>query len=181
MKTGIILAALAAPTTLSAAPESNPEALTVAHTGVLQVAAPPELAFQLFTAPGEKLWVAEWDPTVLSGGDGRSEGAVFTTRHHDELTIWVVVDYQPETLHVRYARVAPASRAGTVEVNLRPDGEGGSLVEVSYHLTAVSEAGAHDLTGFDASGYADMLAEWEQAIETAVADGRIDWTQLGEG
>jgi hypothetical protein len=30
--------------------------------GTLRVDALPEHAFQLFTAPGEKLWIDEWDP-----------------------------------------------------------------------------------------------------------------------
>ena len=49
---------------------------SVSHTGTLRVDAPPEHAFQLFTAPGERLWVDGWDPEVLSGGDGRSKGSV---------------------------------------------------------------------------------------------------------
>ena len=132
---------------------------TVAHTGRLHVDAAPKHAFQLFTAPGEKLWVEGWDPEILSGGDGRSRGAVFVTRVGGDPTYWVVVDYDPEALHARYARIAPGTRAGTVEVTVRADGAGGSEVEVVYELTALTAEGDKELEVFDARAYAGMLAE----------------------
>jgi len=146
------------------------EATNVAHTGTVHVDAPPEQAFQLFTAPGEKLWAHGWDPVVLSGGDGRNKGAIFITTHHHERTIWVVVDYQPASLHVRYARVAPASRAGTVEVFVRSDGQGGAEAEVTYELTALNKTGNQDLEEFDAQEFSHMMEEWEEAIRVAEID-----------
>ena len=82
-------------------------------------------------------------------------------------TIWVVVDYDTETLRARYARTTPGIKAGTVEVNLHSDGEGGSEVRVTYELTALSEAGNNDLAHFDESAYATMMKEWEQHIRHA--------------
>ena len=64
---------------------------SVTHTGTLHVDAVPEHAFQLFTAPGEKLWIDDWDPVILSGGDGRERGAVFVTDVADNKAYWVVV------------------------------------------------------------------------------------------
>ena len=128
-------------------------AMTVAHTGKLRVDAPPEHAFQLFTAPGERLWVDGWDPEVLSGGDGRA--------------YWVVVDYDADALHARYTRIAPGSRAGTVAVFARSDGAGATEVEVTYELTALTDEGTEQLATFDSDAYAGMLADWEQMIRDA--------------
>lgn len=140
---------------------------TVAHTGRLRVDAAPEHAFPLFTAPGETFWVDGWDPEVLSGGDGRARGAVFVTRVGGQETCWVVVDYDAEALHARYARIAPGSRAGTVEVKVRADGSGGSEVEVTYELTALTDAGNDELEAFDEQAYERMLADWERMIRDA--------------
>ena len=140
---------------------------TVVHTGRLHVDAPPEYAFQLFTAPGEKLWVDGWDPEVLSGGDGRARGAVFVTRVGGQDTYWVVVDYDADALHARYARIAPETRAGTVEVLVRADGTGGSDVEVTYELTALTVEGNEELAAFDRQAYDGMLADWERMIREA--------------
>ncbi|MGR9093111.1 MAG: hypothetical protein ACU85U_21275, partial [Gammaproteobacteria bacterium] len=79
----------------------------------------------------------------------------------------VVVDYDTDALHARYARVTPASRAGTVEVFVRPDGSGESAVEVRYVLTALNETGNEDLAEFDADYFAHMMEEWERLIREA--------------
>ncbi len=140
---------------------------SIAHAGTLHVDAPPKHAFQLFTAPGERLWIDGWDPEVLSGGDGRARGAVFVTRVGGQETYWVVVDYDADALRARYARIAPGTRAGTVEVAVRPDGAGASEVEVTYELTALTAKGDDELAAFDARAYERMLAEWERMIRDA--------------
>ena len=177
MNKGTLFAALAAPAAFGGeGTEQIGTAFKAAHmtqTGTVHVDAPPEQAFQLFTAPGERLWVKGWDPLVLSGGDGRNKGAVFVTAAHEEVTIWIVVDHDPDSLHARYARVTPGSRAGTVEVFVRSDGNGGADVDVSYELTALSESGNEAVAEFDAH-FSQMITEWERAIREA----NIDYTVL---
>lgn len=140
---------------------------SISHTGTLRVDAPPRHAFQLFTAPGERLWVDDWDPDVLRGGDGRAKGSVFVTDAHGDKAYWIVVDYDEDALHARYARIAPGSRAGTVEVRARGDGAGATEVEVTYELTALTDEGTEQLAAFDAAAYAQMLTDWERMISDA--------------
>ena len=168
MKKSVVAAALAMTAAHGAKAPSGAEHLHVVRTGSLRVEAPPELAFKLFTAPGEKLWIDEWDPAVVSG-DGLERGTVFITDIH-ETTIWIVVDFDREARHALYARVAPDSRAGTVEVSVDPDGDGGSIVRVSYELTGLSEAGNGILRKFDETSYAAMMLTWEQMIREANID-----------
>jgi hypothetical protein len=137
------------------------------HTGTLTVDAPPEHAFQLFTAPGERLWIEGWDPAVLSGGDGRATGAVWITEAGGDKAYWVVVDFDAEALHARYARIAPATHAGTVEVIARPGSADGTEVEVTYQLTALTTAGNRELAAFDTEAFTRMLAAWERMIANA--------------
>jgi hypothetical protein len=140
---------------------------SITHSGTLTVDAAPEHAFQLFTAPGEKLWIDGWDPDVLSGGDGRRKGAVFVTNVAGEKACWIVVDYDAEALHARYARIAPATRAGTVEVFARGDGAGATKVEVTYELTALNDKGKKLLAEFDTRAFDRMLGDWERMIRDA--------------
>ncbi|NCF25304.1 MAG: SRPBCC family protein [Gammaproteobacteria bacterium] len=140
---------------------------SVAHTGTLHVDATPEHAFQLFTAPGEKLWVDGWDPVVLRGGDGRSKGSVFVTDVGADTAYWVVVNYDVAALHARYARIAPGTRAGTVEVFARDDGAGATEVSVTYELTALTDAGNEQLADFDGDAFQRMLGDWERLIREA--------------
>lgn len=140
---------------------------SIAHAGTLHVDAPPEHAFQLFTAPGERFWIDDWDPDVLRGGDGRAQGSVFVTRAGGDKAYWIVVDYDASAMHARYARIAPDTRAGTVEVLARSDGTGGTEVEVRYELTALTEQGDRQLAAFDAGAFAQMMSDWEQMIREA--------------
>ncbi len=140
---------------------------SIRHSGTLHVEARPGHAFQLFTAPGEKLWIDGWDPEVLSGGDGRARGAVFVTSVKGEKACWVVVDYDDVALHARYARIAPATLAGTVEVAARDDGAGATEVTVTYELTALTADGNEQLAGFDRRAFDRMLAHWERLIRDA--------------
>ena len=160
---------LAAPLTSFAGPATPPdfEPLHVDHTGDLRVAAPPQQAFQLFTAPGERLWVKGWDPVIMTNGDGRETGSVFLTGHRDEQTVWLVVDYDPEVLRARYARITPGSRAGTVEVQARPDEHGATVVTVRYVLTALAPQGNDSLESFDEAAFSAMLTDWEREIRAA--------------
>jgi hypothetical protein len=152
---------------------------TVTHTGTMHVDAAPEYAFQLFTAPGETFWIDDWDPKVLSGGDGRARGSVFITRVGGQETYWVVVDYDAETLHARYARIAPGTRAGTVEVTVKDDGAGGSDVEVTYELTALTDAGNNELAAFDKQAYNAMLTDWERMIREANLEYPLPFAAAG--
>ncbi|MFI0420896.1 SRPBCC family protein [Spongiactinospora sp. 9N601] len=132
-------------------------------TGRPAVALPPEAAFTLFTPRGEEPWVAGWRPRFAAEtGDDSAPGTVFETGAHDEPTIWTVIARDPGR-RVSYARVTPGSRAGTVTVELDADGRGGSTVQVTYELTALTPEGQGPLREF-AEGYRDFLRSWEMDI-----------------
>jgi hypothetical protein len=152
---------------------------SIKRSGTLRVEAAPEHAFQLFTAPGEKLWIDGWDPDVLSGGDGRARGAVFVTSAAGEKAYWVVVDYDEAALHARYARIAPGTRAGTVEVFARDDGSGSAEITVTYELTALSEKGHELLAEFDRQAFNRMLADWERLIRDANLEYPLPFVTAG--
>jgi len=143
--------------------------VTAVHrmTGRLSVALPPATAFRLFTARGEQDWVPGWEPRFAGDvEDDTVPGVVWETGHGDEHTIWLVVDSEPGH-RVSYARVTPASRAGTVTVEVT-EAPGGSDVEVTYAMTALTEQAGRQLDAF-ASGYTEFLAAWETSIAALLA------------
>jgi hypothetical protein len=153
--------------------------LSVTHRGSLHVAAAPEHALQLFTAPGERLWIEGWDPVIPGGGDGRGKGAVWITEVGGDKAYWVVVDYDADALRARYVRVDPVTHAGTVAVFARPDGAGATEVEVTYQLTALTEAGNRELAAFDRAAFNRMLAGWERAIARAELEYPLPFATAG--
>lgn len=139
-----------------------------ALTGHVPVPLPPAEALRLFTPRGEEEWVKGWRPRFPAPPpDDTLPGTVFETDSHGERTIWVVVDRQ-EGRSISYARVTPGSRAGTVTVTAAEDGQGGTTVEVTYVLTALSAQGARELRGF-ADRYTEFLRSWETSIAARIA------------
>jgi hypothetical protein len=138
------------------------------------VALPPAEAFRLFTARGEESWAEGWRPRFPGPvADDAAPGVVWQTGDGAATTTWLVLDSEPGR-HVRYARVTPGDRAGTVAVTLTEaepgTAGGGSDVEVSYLLTALSDAAGDALDDF-AAGYDAYLAGWQAAIARHLATG----------
>ena len=142
--------------------------MNISRSGSFELDMTPGEALPLFTAQGEKLWVPDWRPEILSG-DGFEKGTVFVTSSHGHKTNWIVMDYDTETLHALYARVTPEIDAGTVEVTIVPNGRGGSIVNVTYQLTALSATGAEKLqASFSENNYARMMEDWRSMISSNV-------------
>jgi hypothetical protein len=136
-------------------------------TGRLHVALPPDQAFRLFTARGEEGWSEGWRPRFPGPvEDDAAPGVVWETGDGAATTTWLVLDSEPGR-RVRYARVTPGDRAGTVAVGLT-EAAGGSDVEVTYVLTALTDEADRALGDF-AAGYAGFLAGWQEAVARHLA------------
>jgi hypothetical protein len=145
----------------------------------IRVDVPPDQAFRLFTPRGEQDWADGWEPRFpVPVPDDTEPGTVFETGGADQPTVWLVTGREPGR-RMSYARVAPGEQAGTVTVVLSPAGSA-SDVEVTYQLTALSEAAEARLSEF-ADGYPAFLRSWQDEIEawqrggslTAAASHRI--------
>lgn len=125
--------------------------MTFRHT--FPVPLPADRAMHLFTPVGERAWAPHWDPVFPAGeqGDGSAPGTVFLTGD----THWVVT--HRTTGHIRYARVTPGVRAGTVDVQVRPHGAT-ATAEVTYELTPLAEGDDYD----------PAIRDWEAAIAAAL-------------
>jgi hypothetical protein len=134
------------------------------HT--IEIALPIERCFPLFTPKGETLWVPDWAPEYIYPPSGETEqGMVFITGHGGEITLWTLVDYQPENHYARYSRVTPGSRSTLVEVQCAASGSDRTTVTVSYTLTGLSEAGNQAISAFCGAPYIEMIEEWRTLIE----------------
>ena len=126
---------------------------------------PADEALELFTPEGERLWIADWRPTYQYPANGETmEGMVFTTGEGAELTHWTMMDFDIIRHRVRYARVTPGSRSTVVEVVCIPDGDLQCLVDVSYALTGLSEAGNGLIEAFIGDAYVAMIEDWRAKI-----------------
>ena len=151
-------------------PTASPRSRHLVRSGQVAVPVPLDHALELFTPLGERCWVPGWDPSFHYPADGAARaGAVFSTRGEDgRETLWVIVDWQPEHHRIRYSRVTPGRRAGTVEVVCAAGRTGASVAFVTYELTALSEEGEAELAAWTADWYAGYLREWEGAIAASL-------------
>lgn len=140
----------------------------VERRGEFLIAMPEAEALKLFTAAGERLWVPGWDPVIL-GSLPQHDGLVFLTGSGAEQTIWTVLLSDRDAGLVRYSRVTPGSRAGTVEVVVTAEGAG-SRVRVSYDLTALGPDGDQALEAYSDENFAAMMAQWKDLIDRMPAD-----------
>jgi len=131
----------------------------------------PAEALPLFTPEGERAWVPGWDPQPVHapGGSLSRDGAVFRTTHGGEETVWLVQRVDPAQGVADYVRLTPGNRLGTVHVRCTDDGEGGSIVEVGYRLTALSPAGEEALEAITREAFEADIRGWREAIEELLA------------
>lgn len=152
------------------------EIARITRRGGFRLALPAAEAFKLFTAAGERLWVPGWSPEIL-GPLPQQPGLVFLTGDGVERTIWTVIESDPGAGRVRYSRVTPASRAGTVTVEVSP-AEGGCHVDVAYDLTALGPDGAPSLDAYSPRRFTEMLEHWRALIEDLLARETPDLAAL---
>ncbi|MEU2448656.1 MULTISPECIES: SRPBCC family protein [unclassified Streptomyces] len=131
-------------------------------SAALDVPLPPEEAFRLFTARGERDWVPGWDPVFpVEPPDDTAPGTVWLTSADEEETTWLVVSRDfPRS--VSYARITPGVRAGTVTVALAAT-EAGSEVTVTYDMTPLTPTAAQALDDF-AADYPSFIRSWAELI-----------------
>jgi hypothetical protein len=156
------------------------------QSGKFYLAGPLERVMPLFTARGERRWVPEWDPVVLSGAEER--GSVFRTRSgggddrgddaasgHGQgcVTTWIVIDYRPSEGRASYARLAEGTSMGLVDVVCAPVPGGGTEVSVAYTLTPLNAEAAAEVEEFlQPLRYQRMMDEWQAATGEALARAR---------
>lgn len=83
-----------------------------------------------------------------------------------------MIEADHATGRLRYSRVSPGRRAGTVEVRIEPAGPR-SRIHVAYDMTALGRAGEPAVTGMTESGFAAMLGEWKRLIDAALGSQAV--------
>ena len=115
------------------------------RTGVLGMALSATAALSLFSAEGERRWVAGWNPRHLYPVDsGAGEGTVFQTTKKDIGTAtWIQTRHEPARGRATFLCVVAEHHAAMVDIVVASNGEGRSRASVAYRMTSLS-SGADD-------------------------------------
>lgn len=139
--------------------------LRLTRTTTIHLNAPPATVFPLFTPLGERLWVPDWNPTMIYPASGELElDAVFTTAHGDGApTVWTVVEATQEEYRVSYVRVAPDTHVARITVQCAEEDQA-TRATVTYVFTALTEQGNAYVAQFTEQHYQHWLQGWEAGI-----------------
>ena len=128
-------------------------------------------AFPLFSAEGERQWVAGWDPRYVSPTAPHArEGLVFQTTKPVGTATWVQTRHEPATGVTSFVYVVPDHHTAMVDVRVTPDGEGQSRASVRYRMTSLS-ADADDFVGAFGEAFEDFMVDWAEAIQRHIVEG----------
>jgi hypothetical protein len=134
----------------------------------------PEVVFPLLCPVREAEWLDGWQYTMLFSRSGVvEEGAVFTTPGDREApTVWVVTKHEAAQRVVEFTRFTPDSRVCVLRIGVAPDGQGQSLVDITYEYTSINEAGNAFLDRFTEESFLGSVKFWERSMN--------HWLETGE-
>lgn len=140
--------------------------LRLTRSATIRLNAPPATVFSLFTPLGERLWIPDWNPTIIYPPSGDIElNAVFTTAHPEgPPTVWTVVEAAPEQFRVAYVRVAPISHVARITVQCADEPPAATRATVSYVFTGLTEQGNAVVARYTESHFQQWIQGWEVAI-----------------
>lgn len=155
-------------------PTAPPSAATRRYTQ--HIVAPPERVFPLLCPVRETEWLDDWTYDLLRSSSGfAEEGCVFrTTAPGEPETVWIVTRHDAGDGRVEFARVTAGLLATRLCARVEADGEGRSLVHVTYEFTPTSPEGARFAAGHHSEeAFLRSLQWWERSMNHFLETGRI--------
>lgn len=130
--------------------------------------------FALLCPVMEKQWLPGWDYRMIHSASGRAElGAVFATDGGKAPTIWIVTRYD-KPARIAFARWQPEGVVVHLEIELHPDAENATVVDIAYTYTAIDDEGDQALAQTTDEQWRQNLAFWESSMNAWLA-GNPQW------
>lgn len=138
----------------------------ISHTTTIILDALPHDIVPLFTASGECLWIADWNPEYIYplSGDPQT-GMIWKTVNNDQSeAIWVTVNYDTVQNAVTYLKFTPEQHVTRIDIQCDPANDSQTLAQITYTMTALSDNGHTDINKFTEAYYTQWIASWEIAL-----------------
>jgi hypothetical protein len=145
---------------------------SVELSGGFTIAARPDVAFELFSPLGEKLWAPYWRPELLHPpGATWERGLIFRTQEERGEAIWIVSRLDRERHQVEYHRVESGRYVARVTVGCAAPAAAQTEVRVTYAFVGLSESGNRDIEGMSAQAYDQKMRRWKDWIDRHLSSG----------
>ena len=146
----------------------------VKRTYTQSLVARPENVFPLLCPVREVEWANGWNPRQVVSASGLVEAdCIFVTPGEPQDSVWVVTAWDPKRFYVEFVKVTPGFTVGKIEIQLREGDSDGTLADVSYSYTALSEAGEEFVQEFTPEYYDKFMREWEAELNYFLETGRM--------
>jgi hypothetical protein len=144
----------------------------VEHTYTQRLQARPEQVFPLLCPVRECEWVNGWEPgNVITTSGVAERDCIFTTGSGQSEAVWMVTSYQ-SPVRIEFVKITAGETAGRISIDLRADGAHGTLADVTYAYTALSERGVHVVNAFTAEHYQQFMKAWEHELNHFLRTGK---------
>ena len=134
----------------------------------LPISAPE--AFPLFSAEGERSWIAGWNPTAIYPCGDKipfATNAVWQTMHGNESSKWWTIEADHQKHRADYVYITD-SRAIRVTVSVRELSTNSCLVEVSYVNTSLTAGGDSYVQAANEDSMRRKMEDWKRMIEASL-------------
>lgn len=148
----------------------------VSQSYTQSICSPPDKVFPLLCPVREKEWVNGWDPKVVVTESGLAEpGCIFVTPGLPQDAVWIMNRFDPTEHVLQITKIIPGVVVGTIDVQLRADGEENSQAEITYTYTAISDYGDRMLDEFTPEHFRAFMETWENELNHFLTTGtRLD-------
>ena len=144
----------------------------IRRTATVRFDAAPKAVYALLAHGGQQSLTRAWDIDVLSPPSGAIEpGSTFTKtlRRAPVQQIWTVVEAD-EPRRLTYAIFVAGLDSWVFESELRPDGDGGTAVDVTHTITSLSEEVNSAVQEF-ADTFDRYVESWSATIRRVLESG----------
>lgn len=137
----------------------------ISRVGSFKLPCSAGVAFPLFSPEGERGWIKDWNPhPVFPQAIEFRRDTVFCTGEGEEEAVWTILDADWQTHRAEYIRVAAASHAARITVEVEAATPESSRVIVSYTITLFGTDAEQLAEAFSKHAYEVRMSNWERQI-----------------
>ncbi|MBW2645988.1 MAG: SRPBCC family protein [Deltaproteobacteria bacterium] len=162
------------PTATEAARMTEFKARRIVKTYTMNLTSPPEKVFPLLCPARKYEWLEHWKCDMIYSDSGVAENnCVFQTDfpHRGEMT-WVVTRYDAPRA-IEFTVFSFDFYVLKVDINLKPDGNGGTHANWSHTFTAITERGNRFIAKYTDGDHQKKMSHWEQSLERFCRSGEM--------
>ena len=159
---------------MNPAQTSGFKAKRVTRNYIQTINAEPARVHALICPVKEAEWLDGWDYDLIFSNSGVAEpGCVFISRSKGEKdTIWLITKRDDQACRTEFARITPESRVAHLTIRIEDGGNHTSRVDITYTITALTEAGNNFIENFTEENFVKDMKFWEATMNHYLETGK---------